>query len=152
MAGLNFHRFNVDVFYRARDVAKRVGQMLFRRSGGVDNVTFVIGAEAANVINVGLQCVDENGDDCAVRTGLMITLFADADGDSINAQDYTTIAVGTDGWLTELIADKHIIAGTEADGDLDIDITLSSGAATSFLGVLLPGGKWIISGAITHAA
>jgi len=119
---------------------------------GVIGATFTVGAEAANVIGVAIQLNDAYGNAIAVPSGVTICLFADAAGAGLNAQDYTTVAGGTDGWAVEVVADKVLAAGSEADGDIDIDITLSSGAATCYLGVLLADGSWAISGAITHAA
>jgi hypothetical protein len=119
---------------------------------GVTQAVLTVGAEAANVITVAVQLKNENGDEIAVPTGVLLCLFADAAGAGLNAQNYTTVAAGTDGWAVELVADKVLLAGSEADGDIDIAITLSSGAATCYLGVLLADGSWAISDAITHAA
>jgi hypothetical protein len=127
----------------ANDLLKRLG---------VTQASFTVGAEAANVITVNIQLKDENGNDIAVPSGVIICLFADAAGAALNSTNYTTVAAGTDGWAVELVADKVLIAGSESDGDIDIAITLSSGGATSYVGVLLADGSWAISGAVTHAA
>lgn len=119
---------------------------------GVTQASFTVGAEATNAITVNIQLTDENGDAIAAPSGVIICVFDDAAGAALTAENYTTIAAGTDGWVLELVADKVLLAGSEADGDIDVVITLSSGAATSYLGVLLADGTWAISGAITHAA
>ncbi|MBT3708918.1 MAG: hypothetical protein HOG19_05720 [Gammaproteobacteria bacterium] len=119
---------------------------------GVAAASLTVGAEAANVITVAVQLNDENGDAIASPSGVTICLFADAAGAGLNAQNYTTVAAGTDGWAIELVADKVLLAGSESDGDIDIAITLSSGAATCYVGVLLADGSWAISDAVTHAA
>jgi hypothetical protein len=128
-----------------------VSRELLKRNG-VAGATLTVGTEAANVITVAIQLKDENGDEIAVPSGVTICLFADAAGAALNAQNYNTVAAGTDGWAVELVADKVLLAGSEADGDIDIAITLSSGAATCYVGVLLADGSWAVSGAVTHAA
>jgi len=127
----------------AQDLLKRLG---------VTQVAFTVGAESTNAITVNIQLKDENGDEIAVPTGVVVCLFADAAGAGLNATNYTTVAGGTDGWAIELVADKVLLCGSEADGDIDLVITLSSGGATSYVGVLLADGSWAISDAVTHAA
>lgn len=124
----------------------------FMRGQGIDAAEFTIGAEAADVITVNVQLKNALGEDLDAVTGVEVWLFADAAGTSVNATNYTTIAAGTDGLLVEVVADKILGCTCEADGDLDIAITLSSGAATSYIGVKLSNGEFAISDAITHAA
>jgi|APSaa5957512493_1039668.scaffolds.fasta_scaffold87377_2 hypothetical protein len=119
---------------------------------GVAAAVLTVGAEAANVITVAIQLNDENGDAIAVPSGVIICLFDDAAGAALNTDNYTTVAAGTDGFVIELVADKVLLAGSESDGDIDVAITLSSGAATSYVGVLLADGSWAVSAAVTHAA
>lgn len=116
------------------------------------NATFVIGAEAANIINVGIQLQDSGGVDLTVRGSIFAYLSDDANGDSLVATGPTTVAIGTDGTIAALIAVKYFAVWSEADGDIDINITLSAGAATYYLVLIMPSGKRVISGAITFAA
>ena len=61
------------------------------------------------------------------------------------------IAIGTDGALIETVAN---LAGTmisEADGDIDIDLTNATTTPTFYLVVRLPTGGLAISDAITFA-
>lgn len=118
---------------------------------GVTGATFTVGAEAANVITVNVQLKDELGEVSGVRAVTLLVLSAAA-GTAFNTTDYTSIAAGTDGALVELVADKVLLATCEADGDLDVVFTLSSGGATSYLAVVLADGSLAVSGAITHAA
>lgn len=118
----------------------------------VADVSFVVGAEGSNAINVAMQFVDENGEEITSRRHVKLLVLADANGDAFSAVDYDTIAVGTDGAILETVADKVIDAITEADGDLDITFTKATGAATSYLAFVKPDGSLKISGAITHAA
>lgn len=117
----------------------------------VNAVNFTIGSEAANVINVGLQLQDADGADIAVRTAVQAYLSDDADGDSVAATAPDgNVAIGTDGELIPLVADKAFTLISEADGDIDLDIG-ESGADTWYLIVILPNGKLIASTAITFA-
>lgn len=119
-------------------------------SGGIANMTFTVGTEATNAIVVACQALDEFGNVLTERCAVTLLLLADANGDAFNTENYT-IAAGTDGALQELVADKVLLGITEADGDLDVSLTLA-GAGTSYLACVLPSGRLVISGAITHAA
>jgi hypothetical protein len=116
------------------------------------DATFVIGAETANVINVSIQLKDSGNVDLAVRGNIFAYLSDDANGDSLVATAPTTVAIGTDGTIAALVAGKFFAIWSEADGDIDINITLSAGAATYYLVLVMPSGKRVISGAITFAA
>jgi len=116
------------------------------------NATFVIGPETANVINVGIQLQDSGNVDLAARGSIFGYLSDDVNGDSLVATAPTTVAIGTDGTIAALIAGKFFAIWSEADGDIDINITLSAGAATYYLVLVMPSGKRVLSGAITFAA
>jgi hypothetical protein len=118
---------------------------------GIGGATFVIGAEAANVINVGIQLTDDDGNDLDAVTAVEIWLFADAAGVSINTNAYDTIAIGTDGLLVERVADKIIDCTCESDGDIDIDLTEATATPTIYVGVKMGDGSFVISGAVAHA-
>lgn len=120
-------------------------------SSAVNAVSFTIGAEAANVINVGIQLKDK-GLDVAERVSVLAYLSDDANGDSVAGSAPTTVAIGTDGVAIPLVAGKCFLLTSEADGDIDIDITLSAGADTWYLVIVLPDGRLVPSGAITFAA
>lgn len=130
-------------------------KVAFKRSpfqgGAASNVSFVIGAESANVINVGLQFQD-NGEDVGEKVACRAYLSDDADGNSVVATAPTSVAIGTDGVAIPLVAGKCFELISEDDGDLDLDITLSSGGATYYLAVILPDGRVTVSDAITFAA
>lgn len=115
------------------------------------DVDFVIGAEAGNVINVGIQLNDAGGTALATRASVLAYLSDDANGDSINATAPDGgWAIGTDGLLIPLIAGKCAQLVSEADGDIDINIT-ESGADTWYLILVLPNGLLVASAAITFA-
>jgi hypothetical protein len=119
--------------------------------GAAAAVEYSVGTEAANVINVALQFQDANGIDVAVPVGCKFYLADDSAGltPSATAPD-GGIAIGTDGALIEWAANLSGIVVSEADGDVDIDIT-ESGVATWYLVVVLPNGKLDVSAAITFA-
>lgn len=121
-------------------------------AGAPMGATFVIGAEAANVINVAIQLKDADGDDLAVRGCVYAYLSTDANGDSLAAAPSGGVAIGTDGLAAEVIDNRAFFLTSEADGDIDLNITVSSGAATYYLAVRLANGKLVVSNAITFAA
>lgn len=113
----------------------------------------VVGAEntGAGTINVAIQLKDSAGADLAVRGGVLAYLSDDAAGDTVagTAPDGGW-AIGTDGMLIPLVADKTAMLVSEADGDIDITIT-ESGADTWYLILVMPDGKLVASDAITFA-
>lgn len=117
---------------------------------GISIATFVIGAEATNVINVAVQLKD--GDkEVAARGSVFAYLSDDANGDSVagTAPD-GGVAIGTDGVAIPVVAGKAFQLVSEADGDIDLDVTESS-TDTWYLVIVLPGGELVISDAITFA-
>lgn len=119
--------------------------------GAVNEVGFTVGAEASNVINVGIQLKDGT-EDVAERCSVRAYLAGDANGDTLIGTAPTTVAIGTDGLAIELVTKKVWDLVSEPDGDIDINITLSSGAATYYLVIVLPDGRLKVSPAITFAA
>ena len=113
---------------------------------------FVIGAEAADVINVGVQLEDrENQGELGERVGFAWYLSDDAAGDSIaGTAPSAGLAIGTDGLLLEFTANLAGWATCEIDGDLDIDVG-EAGIDTWFLVCVAPDGKLYVSPAITFA-
>ena len=115
------------------------------------DVDFVIGSEAGNVINVALQLNDADGTALATRAAVLAYLSDDANGDSLAATAPDGgVAIGTDGVAIPIVAGKAFLLISEADGDIDLDIT-ETGAATWYLVIVLPNGKLVSSGAITFA-
>lgn len=112
--------------------------------------TIVVGAEAGNVINVAIQLKDSAGADLAVRGSVLAYISDDANGDSVAGTAPDTVAIGTDGLAIPLIAGKAFLLVSEADGDIDIDIT-EDGADTWYLILKMPDGRLVASDAITFA-
>ena len=144
---------NIVFLLKAALAHNRLGAEVGRLLENLDiDCAFTVGAEAANVINVSGQLVDSSGGSIAGVKTIRLALFTTAAGVAFNTTNYTTIAIGTNGALVEETADKLLIVRTDSDGAFDIDITLSSGAATSYLSLLKPDGTIKASGVITHAA
>lgn len=117
------------------------------------NAVFTVGAEAANEINVAIQLNDAAGTAMAVKSGLRMYLSSDAAGVTIEGSGPDSWAIGTDGILIRDGGDS-LISGfliSEADGDIDIDLT-HVGADTFYMNVVLPNGSIVTSGAITFDA
>lgn len=135
----------------ARNRVSRVGA---HEIFAVHDVTFTVGDEATNVINVAAQCVDSEGNAIAESVALQYYLSDNADGSTLtsNSAHSSAPAIGTDGLLLPSGNDSQV-SGTvvsEADGDFDIDFT-DTGTGTVYLVVVLPDGSLAVSGAITHA-
>ena len=123
------------------------------KAGRICGVTFTIGAEATNVINVGLQLTDAQGNDLDEIGTVFAFLSDSATGDSISGTaPATSVAIGTDGAIiVEHTTKLCWTLQSESDGDIDIDIT-ETGADTWYLVVVLPDGTSTVSDAITFAA
>ncbi len=120
------------------------------KTADVSGVSFTIGAESANVINVALQLEGPHqGIAAGVPCGVTVYLSDDAAGQTV-ATAPDTVAIGTDGTLITTATDFYFLI-TEADGDADIDITEAGGADTFYLNVVLPNGQIVTSDAITFA-
>lgn len=112
---------------------------------------FAIGAQAGDVINVGIQLKDSAGADLAVCGSVFAYLSDDANGDSIaGTAPSGGVVIGTDGLAVPLVADKAFQLVSEADGDIDLNIE-EAGADTWYLILIMPDGRRVASEAITFA-
>lgn len=118
----------------------------------IAGATLAVGAEAADVINVTIQLTDAAGNDLATIGVVHAYLSGDSGGDGILATAPTGgVAIGTDGAIVvEEVTNKAWILSSEADGDIDLDIT-DVGTPTMYLVVVLPSGEKVVSDAITFA-
>jgi hypothetical protein len=89
------------------------------QAGGVGSVTFVVGAEGSDIINVALTVKDENGKVVAARQALDCWLAIDTNGTPLRQPPNTSIGIGTNGALIP----KQFTAndGVSAIGTLAID-------------------------------
>jgi len=116
-----------------------------------DGVTFTIGTEAANVVNVAAQLTG-GGDDMASIGVYQAYLSDAATGIGISATaPATSVAIGTDGEIIVTHTAKLAwTLQTEVDGAIDLDITDTT-TATWYLVIVMPDGSMAVSGAITFS-
>ena len=128
--------YNASVFVTALKIEDSID--LAGITALASSAVFTIGAEAANVINVGIQFKDFMGAALAAETPIEFYVSSDAAGDTPVAVN-DTLAIGTDGTILEVFTAKQSgIAKTESDGHIDFDITDASGAVNHYLNIILP--------------
>lgn len=121
-------------------------------TGAPAGVTITVGAEDTNVVNVAIQYEDVGGADLGVRGACLAYISDDANGDSIAATAPDGgWAIGTDGLLIPVVANKAAYLVSESDGDVDVDVT-ESGTDTFYVIVVLPNGELVASDALSFAA
>ncbi len=130
-----------------------VGSYLNIGAGQAVGAEFVIGVEAANVINLGVTLVDSAGNAITFVQNVEIFLSDSVAGLGIAATAPSGgWAIGTDGAIiSDTVAGKSALVQSEATGLFDLDIT-EVGALTVYAVVVLPNGQQVVSGAITFAA
>lgn len=118
------------------------------------DIAFVIGSETGEVINVGIQVKDADGDNVAAALPLLCFVCSDALGETVEAIPDVTVAVGTDGEITVTrVANEDFTLVTEATGHADLDFTdAGAGAETGYLAIRLPNGTYVVSDALTWTA
>lgn len=118
----------------------------------VEDAEFTLAAETVgNMIEVTLQVVDPGGD--AIEKTQQVVLFFASDEDALTAEAMAGgVSVATGTLLQAVVADQHLVCLTDATGALVVELTDATGAATYYLGVVLPNGKYVVSGAIVFAA
>lgn len=120
----------------------------FAARNAVSLATITVGAEAGDVINVGIQLQNANGVNIAERVSILAYVSDDANGDSVAGTAPDTVAIGTDGVAIPLVAGKCFLLTSESDGDIDLNFT-ENGADTWYLILVMPDGSRVASGAIT---
>jgi len=115
------------------------------------DIAFVVGDETDEVINVGIQVKNANGDNVAAAIPLLCFVCSDALGETVEAIPDVTVAVGTDGEITVVrTADEDFTLVTEATGHADLDFTDAvNGTETGYLAIRLPNGNYVVSDALT---
>jgi len=113
--------------------------------------TITVGTEASTVINVAVQFNDAKGDALTEPWAGNIYFSDDAAGQTLATTAIDTVAVGTDGTvIKEVTAGKHYYVVSEADGDLDLNLTQNA-ADTLYMQVVMPDGRLKASAVITWA-
>lgn len=116
------------------------------------DVDITVGVIATRTINVAIQLNDAGGTALATRATVQAFLSDDANGDSIAAvAPDGNVVIGADGLLIPVVANKAFWLVSEADGSIDLDITMST-ADEWYLIIVLPNGLLVASGAITFPA
>lgn len=120
---------------------------------GVADASITVGAEASgNVITCAIQLKEADGTDLATIGVVDVYVSDSATGDGVAASAPNGgMAAGTDGAVVaSIVANKVLKMSSEADGDIDVQIT-DSGTPTFYLVVVLPDGTKVVSSAITFA-
>lgn len=116
-------------------------------------VTITVAAEDTNVVNVAIQVIGGDDQDIDANVHLLVWL-TDTEGADVvpgTAPDGGTAVGATGVVLVELTADVLMLAVTDSNGNLELDVT-ESGAATWYLNVGLPGGGVAVSDVLTFLA
>ena len=121
----------------------------FRAACAANLASFVIGAEGGNVINVGIQLQDANGNDVVERVSVLAYLSNEANGDAVAGVAIDTVAIGTDGLLIPIVTGKMFQLVSESDGDIDINFT-EDGTTSWYLHLIMPDGSIVSSGVFTY--
>lgn len=112
--------------------------------------TITVGTETSNAINVAIQL--QSGGEDLYESGVVHAYLSDnSDGSTLAASAPDGgWAIGTDGLLIPVVANKAAILVSESDGDIDVTITEST-AKTFYVVVILPSGRVVVSDAVTFA-
>lgn len=115
------------------------------------DASITVGAEAGDARAITIQLKDAYGNDINYVEEVEIHMFLNAARTAyVVTGGSTGIAIGTDGALLALVAKKIFVATSEADGDIDLTWT-DTGTEVAFLGLKLPNGRYVMSGALTNA-
>lgn len=117
-------------------------------------VTMSVGSEVANAINVVIQLYADAAGTIELDNSAAVFWYLsdDSGGNGLTgaAPDGGT-AIGTDGDIVEVTANTSGYLISEADGDIDVTLTDTTGTPTFYLVIILPTGRRVVSGAITFA-
>jgi hypothetical protein len=149
-----------DISHRLR--AQLSGAVLHRAAGvETSELLNVVGKNAANAaisvvqqagetVVACIQLQDAHGNDVSRVSAVTVLLFDTADGTTFNTDDYK-ITSDKHGSVAEVVPGKMLVCMCNATGAIDIALA-SNKTATSYLGVVLPGGKLAISDPVSHTA
>ncbi len=113
-----------------------------------------VGSDTTGVFPVVVQLKGQSGEDMLYSGVVLCYLSSDSDGDvlAIDGTDTSEMAQGTDGTLIcEHTTDVVQTIKSEADGDIDLNITVIT-AHSAYLVVVLPNGRVIISDEMAYTA
>lgn len=120
--------------------------------GVLAGATIAIGADVADSRAITIQLTDGLGNNITERHTVMAGVYLDANGDApVVTGGSTGIVIGTDGMLFTIVAKKLFQLVSEADGDIDLTWT-DTGTEVAYLGLHMPNGQLVMSGALTNDA
>lgn len=149
-----------DISHRLR--AQLSGAVLHRAAGvetsellnvvgkNVASAEIAVVQQTGDTVVVCIQLQDAHGNDVSRVSAVTVLLFDAADGSSFNTDDYK-ITSHENGSVAEAVPGKMLVCMCNATGAIDIGLATNK-TATSYLGVVLPGGKLAISGRVSHTA
>lgn len=109
------------------------------------------GATTANTRDIVIQLTDSNGIAIDYVEQVEVNVYLDVARVAPAATGGSTgISDGGNGYLQTLIAKLRFIATSDATGLIHLD-WLDTGTEVAFLGVMLPGGRFVMSSALTNA-
>jgi len=105
------------------------------------DVEFTITENGTETPNVAMQFKDLAGNDIDHPVAVICYLSSDTAGQILSGGDVTEVAIGTNGaLLAELTANQIGLFVSEADGDLDVDVTVGN-TDTAYFNVIMPNGE-----------
>ena len=107
------------------------------------DVAFTVSDNDTTTPNIAMQFKDIAGNDINHPVVVIWYLSTDTAGQTlaVDGTDTTEIAIGTDGTiLVELSTDIIALCVSEADGDLDLEVTVADGK-TVYVNVVMPNGE-----------
>lgn len=107
------------------------------------DVEFTVSDNDTTTPNVAMQFKDVAGNDVSHPVAVLCYLSTDSAGQTlaVDGTDTTEIAIGTDGTiLAELSTNIIALCVSEADGDLDLEITVVD-TKTVYFNVVMPNGE-----------
>lgn len=107
------------------------------------DATVTVAAQTTSPRAITIQLLDSEGRDIDYVETVEVIAFGAADKTSFSNGGSTGIAIGTDGALLALVAKKHFLVTSEADGDIDLTHT-DTGTDALFIGVRLPNGNIVM--------
>ena len=113
---------------------------------GVCGATMVVGDAHADTVAVNIQLTDYDGEDIAYAASVLMYLASEATGLAYNTTALTTeVSIGTDGSFALIKDDCLYQLTSEADGDIDITMSYTTGAKDFYVVIVLPNGKLVVS-------
>lgn len=115
------------------------------------DATITVGAEDTNVRQIAIQLKKEDGSDVDSVQTVDLFVFSSAAMTAFATGGSTGIELGAggDGAILTVVAKKHFILTSEADGDIDLKWT-DTGTESVALAVRLPNGKVVVSAAFAN--